>query len=586
VTDDARFEELLGLYVDGKAATPEIAELESLLRQDASRRKAFVERVRVHVDLHALFEGARESAAPAERPPTRRTHRRIAGRPGNPTWTAGLVAAGILIGFVALLLLSASGSNSEEAAELSRRRIAKEDARRKADQRLREIEREREQILAKPVTSEGKPDAAKEEERQKALQDLAERRRRIDEELKAALEREKPDVVVQKTPEEAKPVPTPAAPQEKKSSVLAATVARFGKIDGDVFVLVAGERKPAAPGMDIGAGQGIDTVGNAEILYPDKTRVELGPGSSIRDISAENGKRFRVERGIVRAEVRPQPKAQPMILESATGEATVLGTTLKLMVDPDPAKGTRLELEEGKVQLKNLLSGKTVLVETGHYAVAAAGMEFKSTALPINEIVLVPSPDEKRVKRTGVEWRLIKDESSPVGYALESIGIVRPLTTDLLQLPSYVTMTFEADAGKDYYIWVRGECKGTGLDRGLQDAVALKFARGQVTQKLTPTEWIPMGTDGAGFSGWGREPGPGWIGGDGDYFDSRGVRAGNIVPGAKRGDETPGIVRFTRPGTQTLRMYLLEGPMKIDVIWMSTTQKTRPDAGLFGPVKK
>jgi hypothetical protein len=48
----------------------------------------------------------------------------------------------------------------------------------------------------------------------------------------------------------------------------------------------------------------------------------------------------------------------------------------------------------------------------------------------------------------------------------------------------------------------------------------------------------------------------------------------------------PAMVRFARPGTQALRVYLAEGPMKIDAIWLSTTQKSRPDAAQPGPVKR
>jgi hypothetical protein len=44
-------------------------------------------------------------------------------------------------------------------------------------------------------------------------------------------------------------------------------------------------------------------------------------------------------------------------------------------VDPDPKKGTRLDVEEGKVELRNV-SQKSVSVESGRYVVAAAGVDF------------------------------------------------------------------------------------------------------------------------------------------------------------------------------------------------------------------
>jgi hypothetical protein len=66
----------------------------------------------------------------------------------------------------------------------------------------------------------------------------------------------------------------------------------------------------------------------------------------------------------------------------------VVGTTLRLYVDPDPKKGTRLEVEEGKVELKNL-AGKTVYVESGHYAVAGVGVELVTRKL---ESIPAPGP--------------------------------------------------------------------------------------------------------------------------------------------------------------------------------------------------
>jgi hypothetical protein len=73
--------------------------------------------------------------------------------------------------------------------------------------------------------------------------------------------------------------------------------------------------------------------------------------------------------------------------------------------------------------------------------------------------------------------------------------------------------------------------------------------------------------------------------GDGDFFDKAGFRVEPSKGTGRLGDEMPATVRFLRPGLQTLRMYLLEGPMRIDAVWLTTTQNTRPDAAQVGPVK-
>jgi hypothetical protein len=53
-----------------------------------------------------------------------------------------------------------------------------------------------------------------------------------------------------------------------------------------------------------------------------------------------------------------------------------------------------------------------------------------------------------------------------------------------------------------------------------------------------------------------------WVGGDAD----------------EKNDEQPVVVRFNRAGLQTVKLYASEVPIRIDAIWISATQKARPDA--------
>src|SRR5262249_4034611 len=131
--------------------------------------------------------------------------------------------------------------------------------------------------------------------------------------------------------------------------------------------------------------------------------------------------------------------------------------------------------EEGKVELKNL-AAKTVLVESGHYAVAAAGSEFAS--IPSDDFVLTPSG----ASLTGSEWRLVKDSKASSGQALETIG-AHPQKEFAGELPSFVTFPFTAEAGKDYAIWVNGCCMAPETmsrgDRRAHDSVVLDFPTGR-----------------------------------------------------------------------------------------------------------
>ena len=51
-----RFEEIVSSYADGKATPAELAELEGLMKANASLRREFVERMRLEVSLGTLFE--------------------------------------------------------------------------------------------------------------------------------------------------------------------------------------------------------------------------------------------------------------------------------------------------------------------------------------------------------------------------------------------------------------------------------------------------------------------------------------------------------------------------------------------------
>jgi hypothetical protein len=567
---------LLEKYIEGTLDDAGRAELEKQIVSSIEARRIFWEYLEQHAFIGELGGEAKGRAlARLEKPPTRRTPATPRSTARRPNATPFLIAAGLLIGFVVILIASMSGSDADEARSLAAFRAKQTERRKAAEARLREIEQERQKLLSRPVAPEGKPEPAKEEERKKALEDLADRQRKVDEELRQALVQEKPRTTIEQKPEEPKPLFVP----EKTTTVAAAVVpvARIAKVEGKALV----DQKPAAAGLELAAGQRLDTGnGSLELLYADGTRVVFGPGTVARDFKAEGGKRFWVEIGSLLAVVSKQPKGQPLVVDTPTSEATVVGTTLRIKVDPELAKGMRLEVEEGTVQLKNRLNGRLVLVESGHFAVAASGGELKSQLLPIDEILVTAA----QAKVTGGEWRVAKNADMPVGIVLESVAMLRK-GADLSQLPSYVTMTFEAEANRDYDIWVRGVCVGSG-DRALMDCVIIKFARAQVTQLKPVVDWaVNPGADGVMLGGWGRATGTRWIGGDGDFFDKSGFRVEPTKGTGRLGDEMAASVRFARPGLQTLRMYLLEGPMRIDAVWLSTTQKTRPDAAQVGPVK-
>lgn len=315
-------------------------------------------------------------------------------------------------------------------------------------------------------------------------------------------------------------------------------------------------------GQPLLAGQSVK--GPVELQFPDGTRIRVDG-----EITLLEGKRVSVERGAVDAQVTKQPPGQPLVFVTPHGEAKVLGTTLRLLVE---AGSTRLEVTEGRVQLKRLSDGRTVDVASGFYAVAAAGAEFAARALPITEISLTASMG----KISGDEWRSAKDDQAVGGLLLEAASTanfaVMTLPIDHTKLVawfakgrsrSWVTFTFMADADTDYFVWVRGRCVAPGAPgpgRLRSDDILLEAADASFVRR--PPDWKPLPDYLCGFNGYGARAGFWWSGGSHDPGNS----------------ETPIALRFKRSGRQVIRMHALETPLQIDAIWMSTTKSTRPGA--------
>jgi hypothetical protein len=176
-------------------------------------------------------------------------------------------------------------------------------------------------------------------------------------------------------------------------------VASLDAVEGEVYVCSPSGRARARVGQAIQAGEGIECAGPrsaALVVFADRTRIELAPGTLLGELSerdAAKGRRLFVEKGSVKAEVSRQPPGLPMLVATPHGEARILGTTFALHVDRDPKRGTRLEVEEGKVELRNG-AGRTALVEAGHTAVAATAGAMLVRPLPKEELILALTFDD------------------------------------------------------------------------------------------------------------------------------------------------------------------------------------------------
>lgn len=493
-----------------------------------------------------------ETRIDESRPPTRRTRRAMP--PASGGLLPFLIAAGILFAVVVFFVLSASEPahdlsevrrNAEKAERIQA--TLREERRRTAEQARKDAEARVAQLRDAEKKADAVRATAKEEDLRKKADEafLEASRKRIAEEERLKALRDAEALAAKPEPEPA-PQEKPPAPIEKPATV-AATMT-LERADGTA--------------VTIAEGAGLEISGRATLRYVDQTRLEISPGTEIKELRTEKGKRMTIVRGEIRAVVARQPKNQPMALVTPHGEATVVGTTLRLIVDPDPKKGTVLVVEEGKVQLKNL-AGKTADVVTGHYAVAAAGAEIAPQPIPSEEIVLTPA--QGRV--VGKDWKTVRDPLASVGQAFEAVDMTGDESHARLKAGTHGSLewTFAAEPNKDYFIWIRGNA--VAEPRFSHDAVIVEVPQCVLTDAPASAFKNFFGPQRAFFNGYGHRPGYCWIGGDGD--NGR--------------DEIPVQVRFPGYGRQTVKVYVSEGLFRLDTIWISATQKTRPKEDQFGP---
>src|SRR5262249_10104879 len=124
---------------------------------------------------------------------------------------------------------------------------------------------------------------------------------------------------------------------------------------------------------------------------------------------------------------------QPMVFASSYGEATVLGTTLRLSIDPDPKEGMRLDVEEGKVRLTRKADGKMVEVLSGHYAIAAVGSTMSSRFFRTQSglLALYPFKDARGaivhdVSRAGAPLDLRIENEQAVRWSPKGLLVMAP----------------------------------------------------------------------------------------------------------------------------------------------------------------
>ncbi len=152
-------------------------------------------------------------------------------------------------------------------------------------------------------------------------------------------------------------------------------LATLHSLSGDVWLVNRQQALvKAASGQPFFAGEAlrVGPEGVAELTLADGSLVALGGDSVFRFVAAEGAARPRMhlECGAADIEATPQPPDRPLVVTTEQARLTVLGTRFRLYAS---ASGSRIELEEGKVQFERQSDGQTVEVAAGQCAVAEAG---------------------------------------------------------------------------------------------------------------------------------------------------------------------------------------------------------------------
>lgn len=173
-------------------------------------------------------------------------------------------------------------------------------------------------------------------------------------------------------PEPPVEIPLPPPPPPKPVSPTVVSVARVERVEGQANVK-AGQELLANHDLDTGAD------GTIVLRLPDATRVDLGPGSQLRELSGATAeRRFTLQRGRVSADVAARaPSSRPFVVRTPEAEVAVLGTRFSLALS---AGLTRVDVERGRVTLARRSDGASAEVPAGH--AAAAGPAVRPAARP------------------------------------------------------------------------------------------------------------------------------------------------------------------------------------------------------------
>jgi len=136
-----------------------------------------------------------------------------------------------------------------------------------------------------------------------------------------------------------------------------------------------------------------------ELKFVDGSTVMIS-GNSMLTFSDDGQKKLRLMEGGFSANVKPQPKDRPMLVQTRTAMFEVLGT--RFSVDAEPTAAT-LTVSEGRVRATRLSDNLSVDVPAKHRVVASQDHELTPKRLP-DSISIWESRLERGAKEGNGDW--------------------------------------------------------------------------------------------------------------------------------------------------------------------------------------
>jgi hypothetical protein len=228
--------------------------------------------------------------------------------------------------------------------------------------------------------------------------------------------------------------------------------------------------------------------------------------------------------------------AGPLIYFAASGTQTV-----------------RVQAREDGISIDQLVLSPAQFLST-----APGGLKQDATILPATGGASAPSAREivlfaSAARNLTGAWRLVSDASAAGGSAVEHPDAGLPKITTAAAFPAhYVEFTFNAEAGRDYRLWLRSRAE---RNHWTNDSVFAQFsgtvdAGGRAVYRIGSTSAAVVVLEeasGAVLAGWG--------------WQDNGYGLGVLGP----------VLRFETTGPQRLRLQTREDGLRIDQIVISSS---------------